>query len=100
MEYAKCPACRSPALSDYEHKYACGSTGPYAGGRIELERTDACLEIEKLRGIADLAVMFCDSTSQSENWRVSTLLSDALAAIGMYPEDWRRIKKPAHDAHH
>lgn len=88
----QCPACRSPLLDDFNRKYICGSVGPYAGGRIELERTDACREIERLREIADLAVQFCKSNSQSENWRVSILLSDALAAIGMYPADWRAIK--------
>lgn len=92
MEYTRCPACKSPAMSEYHRKYVCGSVGPYAGGRIELERTDACREIQKLRGIAELAVMFCNSASQSENWRVSTILSDALADIGMFPADWRRIK--------
>ncbi len=90
----QCPSCKSAILDDFNRKYICGSVGPYAGGRIELERTDACHEIEKLRGIADLAVLFCKSNSQSENWRVSTLLSDALAAIGMYPADWRRISSP------
>lgn len=93
MAEKTCPACKSASLDDFNRKYVCGSVGPYAGGRIELERTDACHEIEKLRGIAELAVLFCKSRSQSENWRVSVLLADALAAIGMYPANWRRIEE-------
>ncbi len=100
MAADKCPSCKSPAQSEFNRKYVCGSVGPYAGGRIELERTDACHEIEKLRGIAELAVDYCESNSQGENWRVKILLSDALAEIGMFPADWRRIKKPALDSRH
>ncbi len=52
----KCPACGSARADGFNRKYLCGSVGPYAGDRIQLEQSDACkllsaanAEVERLR---------------------------------------------------